>query len=147
MRYIVRVVVFPFLLIGYLFYFLYWRIWINLRYLVNKDRNWENQFLVITGIVILNLLYIAGPPLLVVALTGYWEYMVFIIGSAFAHIMPLVSFFEAWEYCPQCWFLQDIFNLVFFHKEKKKELCLPKTDLDEKIALQELNKEFPGALE
>ena len=144
MKYIVRACVLPFLLIGYLFYFLFRRIWVILSIKIRETEEWESKFIIVFfGVILFMLLYI-GPVVCLLVLLHEW---VLILLAAVTVGIGLPQVLIAALDDPDddnSWRLSEIFDLMIDRNSLIKKTVSLRKDPDYEMALNELEKEFPG---
>ncbi|KKK48518.1 hypothetical protein LCGC14_3144310 [marine sediment metagenome] len=143
MKYIVRIFVLPFLLIGYLFYFLYWRAWGIIGNKYDKTEKWENKFLIIIGGILFNSLIYGSISILLIIFTAYLEWV--ILGMFMSMLGGLISLEASDQGNDVAWLFSEITDLMLDRNPlDKQNSILPSKDPDIEIALKELDEEFPG---
>ena len=143
MKYIVRIFVLPFLLIGYLFYSLYWRVWNIIGDKYRKTEEWENKFLIIIGGGLYHFLIYESIPFLLVLLTGNLEWLyLYVITTASGGGITIAALEIDTD---DAWHFSEIIDLMLDRNPlDKQNSILPSKDPDIEIALKELDEEFPG---
>ena len=143
MKYIVRIFVLPFLLIGYLFYFLYWRAWGIIGNKYDKTEKWENKFLIIIGGILFNSLIYGSISILLIIFTGYWEWL--LLGIFMSMCGGLISLEASDQGNDVAWLFSEITDLMLDRNPLAEEdFISPLKDPDYESALKEVNEMFPG---
>ena len=145
MKYIIRIFVLPFLLIGYLLYFLYWRINVILSAKIHRTKEWESKFIFIFFWVILYLLLHTVPWVCLSILIHDWGATMLSILTLSFGIGPVARAAIDRPDDKDSWLLSDIFCLMTRRNPLVEEdFISPLKDPDYEFALKEVNEMFPG---
>lgn len=147
MKYLIRAIVFPFLLIAWLLNHVYFGMWHQFSQPFWESDEWEIKTSWIIAFILAMAAITVVIPLFLVLLTGNWKMMFFcfLIGIPFFVSAPM-GFIdgdyprEQWDY----WSFENVMHIVF--SEYKKPEIEPELSKEEQIALKELDKEFPGVI-